>query len=113
MIGSATMPGQKDFLAYARFSPETNDFEAEGVKVDFLRDDAGNPLRGRYQIEMPPGSGDYNVEVQLLGAEPRRYSLKDINPLTQELRTFRYLDTPTMMEDTGFEMIVSVKTLDE
>lgn len=116
MIDSAAMSEQpKDFIAHARFVPgaEGDKVAAEGVKISRLKDDSGKPLRGQYQIDLPPGVGAHEIDIQLLGTDPRRYSLKEIDPQSHELRTFRYVDTPTMMEDTGFEMAVSVKTLGE
>lgn len=115
MLLSFAMEGQKDFVAFARFSPEDEEeFESQGlIKVSRLLDSQGQRQRGQYRIEMPPGTGEHEVEIQLLGVEPRRYSLKQIDPNVHELRTFRYIDTPTMLEDTGFELAVSVKTLED
>jgi len=107
------MSGQKDFVGYAGFVPgEQNDeIEAEGVKIARIKDEDGMVLPGQYQIDLPPGIGAHEIEVQLLGSQPRRYNLKSIDLQSHELRTFRYVDTPTMMEDTGFEMAVSVRTI--
>ncbi len=64
--------------------------------------------RGEYFLRVPEGIGEHSIDVQLQGSEARRYSLEQIDPYQHLLKTFKHIETATMMEDTGFEMVVQI-----
>lgn len=111
----ARMSGQEpkhdliDFgaIAFGRYEPGKKT-DLVGCEVKQRQNPDGSTRPGEFEISLPPGTGPHQIEVQLLGSEPRRYHLEKIDPTTHELRTFSQHDTPTMMEDTGFEFLVSL-----
>jgi len=101
-------PKPKTPVAYGRYTPgETPD--AVNCKISRSLDRDGNPVLGEYVIEVPPGTGAHEVDVQLKGEGPRRYHLETVSENVHELRTFMQQDTPSLMEDSGFEILVSLK----
>lgn len=106
------MDGQQIAIAFGKYSKDGTS-KVEGCKIERVIDPDGQVRPGEYEIRLPPGTGAHSVEIQLAGPEPRRYTLENIDPQTHQLRTYRHLDVPSMMEDTGFEMVVSMQTIDK
>lgn len=101
-------PKGKTPVAYGRYNPGERP-DVHGCKITKSLDRDGNPVVGEYLIEVPPGLGPHEVDVQLKGEGPRRYHLEAISEHQHELRTFIQTDTPSMMEDSGFEILISLE----
>lgn len=101
-------PKPKTPVAYGRYTPGEEPDQV-GCKISRSLDRDGNPVVGEYVIETPEGLGPHEVEVQLKGEGPRRYHLEKLTENRHELRTFIQTDTPSMMEDSGFEILISLE----
>lgn len=97
------MSQEKEVIAYGAVEPDGTGL-AEGCEIV-------RRGRGEYLLRVPQGTAEHSIEVQLAGAGPRRYSLEQVDPCQHLLKTFKHIDTPTMMEDTGFEMVVQIEVV--
>lgn len=99
-------PKEREAIAFGRFTPGEG-AKTERCEIQQDRNPDGTFVPGRYIISLPPGTGPHRLDIQLQGDQPRRYNLENVSPHQHVLRTFTQVDTPSMMADTGFEVMVS------
>lgn len=96
------MPEVKNVVGAASVSPKGAVALSDSCEIARIK-------RGTYEVRLASGLENAMVDVTLLGHQRRNFHVERLEPCKYELRTFSHSDTPTMLEDTGFEIVVSIE----